>query len=351
MTQTSSNLPVCIHCGTPRPADETQCPSCGKPWIDVLVADVPPVVPGLAAPTSEPADVAAAAAATAELVTNNDLQPDREPVLGETPLPPHDTGEFGLDEWTLPPEPPKKRPLWLIPIVLILSVMGFWAYVYYADTGTSTPTVVAEQSTSTSAAPSTTTTVVAVAAESTTTTEPPTTTTTLPYPSAAAWEESGDGISTALLKMKASGLGSIDIGDSLADVSGRLVASLGPAEAAGVTGLCQPEEAYWLQWGPLAAVFDGWEPDSAFVGYRYSEIDAGETNVPLTTLSGLRLGDTVADLQTTYSFYTISFEVIEGQDHFRLVDGGELLLWGPVSSTDPTGTILGIYSPSPCPAS
>ncbi len=351
MTQTSSNLPVCIHCGTPRPADETQCPSCGKPWIDILVADVPPVVPESEAPASEPGGVAAAATATAELVTDEDLQLDDEPLAVETPLPPHDTGEFGLDEWTLPPEPPKKRPLWLIPVGLVLAVMGFWAYVYYADTGTSTTTVVAEASTSTSAAPSTTTTVAALSDESTTTTAPPTTTTTLPYPSAAAWEESGEGISTALLKMKASGLGSIDIGSSLADVSGQLVASLGPAESAGVADLCPPEEAYWLRWGPLTAVFDGWEPDSAFVGYRYSEINAGETNVPLTTLSGLRLGDTVADLQTTYSFYTVTFEVIEGQDHFRLVDGGELLLWGPVSSTDSTGTILGIYSPSPCPAS
>ncbi len=305
----------------------------------MLVADVPPVVPAVE-PAAPPVAAAVAAAATAELVTGDD----------DPPLAPHDTGEFGLDEWTLPPEPPKSRPLWLIPVGLVIAVLGFWAYVYYADTGTSTTTVVAEPSTSTSTVPSTTTTVAALAAESTTT-APPTTTTTLPYPSAAAWEESGQGISTALLKMKASGLGPIDIGRSLADVSGQLVASLGPAELAGDADLCQPEEAYWLQWGPLRAIFDGWEPTSTFVGYRYAEADAGETNVPLTTLSGLRLGDAVAELQATYNFYTVTFEVIEGQDYFRLLDGGELLLWGPVSSTDPTGTVLGIYSPSPCPAS
>jgi len=56
------------------------------------------------------------------------------------------------------------------------------------------------------------------------------------------------------------------------------------------------------------------------------------------------------DLQRIYSQFTITFEVIEGKDHFRLVDGGDLLLWGPVSSTEADGTIEGIYSPSPCDA-
>jgi hypothetical protein len=299
----------------------------------VRIADVPPVVPATAA-----VGATAAAVATTELIAGAD----------EPPLSPSDTGEFGLDEWTLPPEPPKRRPLWLIPVGLVVAVLGFWAYVYYADTATPTTTVVAEASTSTSTAPSTTTTVAVVAAESTTTV-PPTSTTTVPYPPASAWEESGRGISTVLMKMKASGLGPIDIGSSLADVSGQLVASLGPAEAAGDADLCQPEEAYWLQWGQLRAIFDGYEPTSTFVGYRYTEVDAGETNVPLTTLSGIGLGDSVGELQSTYSFYTVTFEVIEGQNHFRLVDGGDLLLWGPVSSTDTDGTVLGIFSPSPCP--
>ena len=149
--------------------------------------------------------------------------------------------------------------------------------------------------------------------------------------------------------MKASGLGEIQLGSSLADVSGRLVASLGLAESAGDSDLCQPEEAYWLQWGPLRVIFDGYEPNSQFVSYRYVESEDGVATVPLRTLSGIGIGDSVAGLQSTYDFYTITFEVIDGQDHFRLVDGGELLLWGPVSSTDSTGTVLGIYSPTPCP--
>jgi hypothetical protein len=336
MTKTSTNLPVCIHCDTPRPADETLCPSCGKPWIDVQVAAVAP-----AAPSDTPVVIAAAVAATAELVPND----------GDPTVEAHDTGEFGLDEWTLPPEPPKRRPLWLIPVVLVMAVMGFWAYIYYADSPTTTTTVVAEPSTSTSTTPSTT--VAVQAAESTTTTAPLTTTTTVPYPPASFWEDSGQGLSTAQLAMKASGLGPIELGGSLVDVAGQLVTSLGQAESAGDSDLCQPEEMYWLQWGPLRVIFDGYEPTSNFVSFRYEETDAGEVDVPLVTLSGIGLGDTVGQLQNTYSFYTITFEVIDGQDHFRLIDGGELLLWGPVSSSDSAGTVpgtvLGIYSPSPCP--
>jgi hypothetical protein len=71
----------------------------------------------------------------------------------------------------------------------------------------------------------------------------------------------------------------------------------------------------------------------------------------LETLSGIRLGDTVEVLQSTYGSYTVSFEVIDGKDHFRLLDGGELLLWGPVTSTEAQGTVEGIYSPDPCPSS
>ena len=315
------------------------CPSCGEPWIDVRVAAASPVPPAVV-------PVAAVAAAAAVSATTEVLEAG-----GAPPPVPHDTGEFGLDEWTLPPEPPKRRPLWLIPIALVIAVGAFWAYIYYADSPATTTTVVAEAPAST--APSTTsptTTVAEVAAEPTTTTTPPTTTTTVPYPPASEWEESGQGLSTAQLTMKASGLGDIDVGGSLADVSGRLVASLGQAESAGDSDVCQPEEAYWLQWGPLRAIFDGYEPTSEFVSYRYIETEAGTAAVRLKTLSGIGLGNTVAELQSTYSFYTITFEVIDGQDHFRLVDGGELLLWGPVSSTDSTGTVLGIYSPSPCPA-
>lgn len=284
-----------------------------------------------APPAVEPAAVVGAAAAA--------------PPGGAAP-PVHDTGEFGMDSWTLPPDPPKSKAIWLLPVALLAAVAAFWGFVYFGGDATTT-TIAAEPTTTTS---TTTTTTLAVVATSSTTSST-TTTTTVPYPPADAWEASGSDIPTTELPLKANGIGSLALGQPLQDVAGQLITSLGPAEAAGDSDVCGPAEVYWLQWGRLRAIFDGWEPDSSFVSYRYEDANAGTSQVILRTLSGLELGQTVSQLQQTYTSYTITFEVIDDQDHFRLVDGGELLLWGPVSSTDADGTILGIYSPSPCPAS
>lgn len=338
MSDTTSNLPICIHCGTPRPADETLCPSCGKPWIDVQIA--PPGEPGV-----PPAAVAAGAAAGVAAATPN---PPTPPPPSADDLPPHDTGEFGLDEWTLPPEPPRSRAIWLVPIVLLLGVGAFWAYVAFFG-GSSTPTTIAADTTTSTAAQDTTTS--SQPDETTTTSQPDETTTTLPaFPPASSWPAVGDPVDQADLTLQAAGIGPIDFGATLAESAGILVASLGEAEVAGNDDVCFPEEQYWLQWGPLRALFDGFEADSQFVAYKYEDIGVGTADVALSTLSGIELGDTVEQLQETYASYTVTFEVIDGQDYFRLVDGGDLLLWGPVTSTDADGTIIGIYSPSPCPA-
>ncbi|MCB1245993.1 MAG: zinc ribbon domain-containing protein [Acidimicrobiia bacterium] len=323
MSDTSASLPICIHCGTPRPADETVCPECGQPWMDVRIAP-PPV----ATPPPVGAPVAAAAAAA--------MGP-------EEPLP-HDTGEFGMDDWTLPPEPPKRSAaLWLIPIVLLLAVGAFWIWVVFAGGNDTTTTTQAGADTTTTAAQDTTTTV----AQDTTTTTEGTTTTTLGYPPATAWPPVGDPVPQDDLGLKAAGVGPIDFGAPIAEAAGILVSSLGDAEAAGVDDACQTGDVYWLQFGPLRAIFDGFDADATFTAYRYEEA-GGTADVDLATLSGIRLGDTVQELQDTYASYTVSFEVIDGQDHFRLLDGAELLLWGPVTSTDPDGTIEGIYSPTLC---
>lgn len=351
MPKTTSNLPICIHCGTPRPADETLCPQCGKPWIDVRIAE-----PSAAAVPDDPAtsdDAAPAAVATAAASTP---PPDAPPAASPPDAPPpvappsiipiEDTGEFGMDEWTLPPEPPSSKAIWLLPVALVVAVIAFWSFVYFGGDSATTTTAAAQPETTTSQA---TTTIVAEVIEETTTTSSTTTTTTVPYPPASDWTASDDPLSTAELPLKAAGIGPIDFGAKLSDVAGRLVASLGDAEAAGDSNLCPPAETYWLQWGQLKAIFDGWEPDATFVSYRYEETDDATANVELETVSGLQLGQTVAQLKSTYDSYTVTFELIDGQDHFRLVDGGDLLLWGPVSSTDDDGIVLGIFSPSPCP--
>ncbi len=332
MSETTSNLPICIHCGTARPADETLCPNCGKPWIDVTIeqpptasaAPTPPAAVGATTPPTAPPPVPAPAA----------------------PEPRHDTGEFGLDEWTLPPEPPKSKAIWAIPVVLLVGVVGFWVYFGFIN-GSGTTTTLAAVETTTTQVDTTTT-----APDTTTTSDTSSTTTTTlpPFPSASAWPAVGDPIDQADLGLKAGGIGPIDFGAPLPEAAGILVSSLGEAEAAGIDDVCEPGEAYWLQWGPLRAIFDGTDTDATFVSYRYEDTGAGTAAVDLATLSGIRLGDSVEKLRETYVSYTVTFEVIEGADHFRLVDGSDLLLWGPVSSTDPDGTIEGIYSPSSCPS-
>jgi hypothetical protein len=324
MTNTSSHLPVCIHCGTPRPADETLCPNCGKPWIDLSVED-----------------------ATAVVATTPDVASPSTPPPPQQPL--DDTGEFDFDDWTPAPEPKRSRALWLIPLVVVLGVVALWFVVFVErEGGDGAPNIVVA---STSITLATDTTAAAKVADATTTSSS-TTTTLILYPPADSWKPVGNPIPTSELSLKAAGIGPIDFEIPITDSAGALVASLGKAQAAGIDSQsCPDTEWYWLDWGDLRGFFDGYAQDAKFVAFRYESDGSGTPDPQLETLSGIQLGDTVEELQKTYVSYTVSFEVIEGKDFFRLSDGGDLLLWGPVTSTDPQGTIEGIYSPDPCPAS
>ena len=335
MTDTSSHLPVCVYCGTPRPADETSCPNCGKAWIDVKVDDTA---------THDPV-----AAPVVPQEAEEELEPADGPPVVPPPVPAvDDTGEFDFEDWTLPPEKPRSRARWIIPILLLIAVAIVWGFVFLDWGSSSSTTTIAAATTTipevttTTAAETTTT-----ATEGTTTTVAETTTTTIAFPPPADWAPVGDPIPREDLTLRAEGIGPLDFGTDITEIAGRLRASLGEAESSGVDGLCPPAETYWLQWGELLAIFDSFETDGVFVSYRYEDVGS-ETELGLTTLSGLALGDTVEDLQRIYSSFTITFEVIDGKDHFRLSDAGELLLWGPVSSTDAAGIVEGIYSPTPC---
>ena len=335
MSESPPSEGVCIHCGTSRPVDEQLCPSCGKPWIDERVDDIaPPVVPAAAATNGDsdtedtPADPApAAAAAGAAAAKSLD-----------------DTGEFDFAEWTMPPEQPKSRAVWLIPVILLIAAAAVWALVFLDDDPTTATTIAAP---TTTAAVTTTQAATTTVPEGTTTTVGGSTTTTIAYPPPSAWDPVGEPIDPADLTLRAAAIGPIDFGTSTEETAGRLTASFGEAEGSGIDDLCPPDESYYLQWGELKAIFDGFDADSTFVSYRYEDVGS-DTELGLATLSGLELGDTVADLKRIYSSFTITFEVIDGQDHFRLLDGGELLLWGPVTSSDNAGIVLGIYSPTQC---
>jgi transcriptional regulator with XRE-family HTH domain len=133
---------------------------------------------------------------------------------------------------------------------------------------------------------------------------------------------------------------------------GRLVASLGAPEEVGVAGtehgLCEGDDGRYARWAQLTVIVLGTVADGTFVGYRYQEPSVPTSLINLATPSGIRLGDDIAALNETYASFTITYETVAGATTFRLFEDAELLLWGPVSSTDDNGRIEGIYSPAAC---
>jgi hypothetical protein len=110
-----------------------------------------------------------------------------------------------------------------------------------------------------------------------------------------------------------------------------------------------------VRWGPLNIVTRGEAGDHEFVSYRLDLRYGGVATPPtdMATLSGLRVGDTVEQLESTYAGYVIEYVVDEDVSlvfELRSQRGGELLLWGPVDSQAPDSLVTGIYSPDPCDA-
>ncbi len=395
MSTTSSRLPVCVHCGTARPADETLCPTCGKPWIDTTITgelqvdvpdtaveqvDVPdtvvedneitdeiPIIPVVPIPTdgttsdvgSEDSDDAdserdAAQQDDSDIASGDSIDDDPHETeeIDETPPVPDaappaavagKVDDFSFDDWTEEPESSRRIIVWLLPVLIGAVAAAVWLLIFLDGSSAPVTTTVA-------AAPTTTATSSTVPDTTTTSASTPTTTTPLPVsPPPDAWPPTGDPLDVSELPLKASGIGPLDLGAPIADVAGVLTASFGTADAAGTDDVCKPDESYWLQWGDLRAIFDGQDPDATFVSFRNETTEHSDTILGISTLSGLAVGDTVEDLINTYPSYTVSFEVIDSVSHFRLVQGGELLLWGPVTSSELDGIVEGIYSPSPCP--
>ena len=287
-------------------------------------------------PDGEPAE--------SEATDSNDAASDTQTVAASPPPSggPDDTGEFAFDAWTQPveDEPTRRRAAWLVPAGIAVAILTAVAYLVFG--GNSTPSTTTIAALNTTVAPSSTT-----STSVTTTTQAPTTT-AIVFPLPGDWPPKGEPIPVDDLALKQSAIGPIDVGMPIDDVAGVLTASLGEATASGIDGLCPPDESYWLQFGQLTAIFDGFDSASVFVSYRYDEPQAADPELGLKTLSGIGIGDTVEELINTYTQFTISFEIIDSKDYFRLSDGGDLLLWGPVSSVDPAGLIEGIYSPTTC---
>jgi len=238
-----------------------------------------------------------------------------------------------------------------IPIVLGLSALGVIAMFASGllDENPAEPAPPTAQATATTQA-----TAPPTSAPAPTTTAPPPTTTspTTTIPALSLIGASGDPVVTSRLTLKAGGIGPIETGTPAQEALGRLVASLGAPEEVGVAGtehgLCEGDDGRYVRWGQLTVIVLGTVADGTFVGYRYQEPPVPTSLINLATPSGIRLGDDVATLNETYASFTITYETVAGATTFRLFEDAELLLWGPVSSTDDNGRIEGIYSPAAC---
>jgi len=333
---TSTHLPLCIYCGTARPADETRCPHCGRPWIDVRVGSS----------GEEAAPVAAAAAAeAAAAVPPPPPPPDAETAESDTTEDePDGTDDTGTGN---------NRSMWLIPALIVAVAVAVFALFQFGvlDGGTGTVAAPAPTTAAPTVVPSTT------PSASTSSTAAPTTTsstvppTTIPGPGDIA--PIGEPIPLPSLTLRSGGLGPIDFGAPAADAMGRLVSSIGEPSETGAAnedlGLCAGDDGRFVRWDGLTAILSGTLADGTFVGYRYDEVTTPTMQLDLATPSGLRIGDTITRLNDIYAPYQIDYLSTEGTDVFRLSDDTGLLLWGPVSSPEPTGLVEGIYAPNPCP--
>lgn len=270
-------------------------------------------------------------------------------LTGEEPLP-------ALEDPGIPPAQPPRSPLLtalIIALLLVaLSVAFFQLLRSDADTadGSNDPTTTTEAADdgqdAVSAGPgtptSTTTTTIAAQVEFD------------PY------EAVGEPIDLADLTMVVGGIGPLEFGTPASDAVGRLVASLGepnedtgPRQSTGAFGVCVGETERIVRWGPLAAIVTVENGVETFNGYRVDISYQGAASHPaadIATLSGLRVADAVSQLERIYGdSFEINYEVDAALgETFRLIGNSGLLLWGPVTSSESSGSVIGIYATDVC---
>ena len=170
----------------------------------------------------------------------------------------------------------------------------------------------------------------------------------------------GDAIPLAEIQMKANGIGPLEFGTDADQVLGRLAATYGQETddtgfeiGSGSWGECPGESVRVVGWGPLRIVSVGAEGSAEFVSYRLDLAYGGLSSptIDIATLSGLRVGDKIADLVRIYEGFAIEYVVDEDVGltfELREDRAGEILLWGPVDSSDPDSQVTGIYSKDSC---
>jgi hypothetical protein len=279
---------------------------------------------------------------------------DLTDLSGNAPLPP-------LEPPTTPPAQPPGSPLLtglIIGLLLIALSVAVFQVLGSDDDGTAAPgsstTAVENGDTSTTAGDGQTTTT----GDSGATTSSPGTT---PYPPV------GDPIPVEDLKLKSDGfsvtvegIANIEFGTDADSAIGQLVSSFGASTqdtgwqvSTEQFGVCEGDFERIVYFGPFAAIVTKPDGTEIFNGYR-SDLQFGALTNPaasLETLSGLTIGDSIADLRSIYSGEKVEFSTDPKLGEIYQVIGGStgnLLLWGPVDGTADTDRVIGIYAPDVC---
>lgn len=273
-------------------------------------------------------------------------------LTGEEPLPP-------LEDPEVPEATPPRSPLLTGLIIgLLLVVVSIAFFQLLRDESQTTTTPQATDAPATSVAD----TVPPVTGDPTASTVPSNTGQTAAPGSFQAYLPLGAPIPIDDLKLAVDAVGPVELGKPAVEAIGRLLSSLGPPDedsgpvvSTGAYGTCVGQMERIVRWGPFVAivVIDD-SGDERFGGYRldytYGGIDAPSAG--LQTLSGLKAGNSVLQLESIYgSSFEISYEVVPGLNlTFQLESAasGALLLWGPVTSDQSSGFVLGIYAPDAC---
>ena len=275
-----------------------------------------------------------------------------EHLTGAEPLP-------AMEDPSQPAATPPRSPLLTGLIVGLLLVVGSIALFQFlgGDDGDDTAADV-----TTTAAP--TTTLAATEGAGSTPTTADATTETTAAPAVADYDPyvaTGDPIPIDRLTLEVAAVGPLEFGTPAADSIGRLVTSLGepdqddgPVVSTGAFGTCQGDIERIVRWGPFVAIVTvGADGTETFAGYRL-DFSYGDLNSPATdlaTLSGVKAGDPVLRLEQVYEAFDLRYEVdADLGNTFQLYsrNSGALLLWGPVTSSESNGIVLGIYAPDVC---
>ncbi len=363
---------TCPECSIRYATDLPACPWCGHASAAAPVAAAPPVEGGAGERASEVAEDPDQVASPPTHVEGRTSPPPPPPPRPSSSaaydlsnIPGPDEEWEPVDDWLdagplggrlPPPDRLKRWGLVGLGVVALLVFGALLAEIFPFGGGDS------DSPPATVAAPVTTVVPVTVTTQPpapTTTLPPPTTTTTTPPTTIAFIEPVGTALSDLLLFE--TGIGDLEFGRDGIEAVGRLVATLGqPTFDSGVVpapddagGICPGQLQRQVRWGSLSVYNSvGEDGTEVLASVRMRAVDAldPDPGVEGATLSGLQLGDTVADMRSIYDGFLI--DVAPGEEgsvwEVRAGSDGRLLVWGTAAGTEGTDTVTSIASSLRC---